>query len=158
MSVQPKHTGSENTPNPDIGDLTTWCPLSCTIESLQCTAGEIIVLRVAGEVDLCTVSILHAALDEGLAQDPAHLVVDLTQMTFCSVRGLDLLTQTHRNATAEATRYAVTGLPRHINRAWTLGWGDAPLPSRYHSTAAALTAIRATEPDVQISRPRQTNH
>jgi hypothetical protein len=80
MSVQPKHTGSENTPTPVIGDLATWCPLSCTIESVQCTAGEVIVLRVAGEVDLSTVPILHAALDEGLAQDPAHLVVDLAQI------------------------------------------------------------------------------
>jgi anti-sigma B factor antagonist len=157
MSVRPEHTGPENTPNPDLGGLAPWRLLSCTIESLPCTTGEIIVLWVAGEVDLCTVPILHAALDAGLDQNPAHLVIDLTQMTFCSLRGLDLLTQTHRIATAKATGYAATSVPRHINRVWTLGWGDA-LPSRYHSTAAALTAIRAAQPDVQTYRPRQTVH
>lgn len=139
-----------------LGDLSTWCRLSCTIESSQCSAGEIIVLRVAGEVDLGTVPILQAALDEGLHQDPAHLVVDLSQMTFCSAQGLDLLTQTHRITTAKATGYAITGVPAHTNRVWALCWGDA-LPIRYHNTAAALTAIRAAEPDVQISRPRQSN-
>lgn len=140
-----------------LGDLSAWCRLSCTIESLQCSAGEIVVLRVAGEVDLGTVPILQAALDEGLHQDPAHLVVDLTQMTFCSAQGLDLLTQTHRIATAKATGYAITGVPPHTNRVWTLCWGDA-LPIRYHNTAAALTAIRAAEPDVQtVGNPYPPN-
>ena len=130
MSMRPEHTGSENTSNPALGGLAPWRLLSCTIESLQCATGEVIVLRVAGEVDLCTVPVLHAALDAGLDQDPAHLVIDLALLTFCSLRGLDLLTQTHRIATAKATGYAVTSMPRHINRVWALGWGDA-LPSCY---------------------------
>ncbi len=69
MSVQPKDIGSESTLHSDSGDLATWC-LSCSIESVQCAEGEIIVLRVAGEVDLCTIPILHAALEEGLDRDP----------------------------------------------------------------------------------------
>lgn len=154
MSVRPQHTGSKSTPHPNLGGLAPWRRLSCTIESLQCTTAEIIVLRVAGEVDMCTIPILHAALDAGLDQDPAHLVIDLTQLTFCSLRGLDLLTQTRRIAAATATGYAVTSVPRHINRIWALGWGDA-LPRRYPSTAAALSAIRAAESEVRICRPRQ---
>lgn len=155
MSMRPEHTGSENTYNPALGGLAPWRLLSCTIESLQCATGEVIVLRVVGEVDLCTVPFLHAALDAGLDQDPAHLVIDLALLTFCSLRGLDLLTQTHRIATAKAIGYAVTSVPRHINRVWALGWGDA-LPSCYHGTAAALTAIRAAESDVRTCRPRQS--
>lgn len=142
MSVQPNGAGSKNTYNPDLGGLPARCLMSCAIVASQCAAGEIIVLRVAGEVDLCTVPILHAALEEGLKRDPAHLVVDLAQMTFCSVRGLDLLTQTRRIATAKATGYTVTGVPPHIHHVWTLCWGD-DLPIRYHNTAAALSAIRA---------------
>jgi hypothetical protein len=52
------------------------------------------VLRVTGEVDLCTLPAVQAALGQGLAARPAHLLVDLTAMTFCCARGLDLLTQT----------------------------------------------------------------
>jgi hypothetical protein len=64
MPVQPKHVGSGDIPNPTIGhidSLAAWCFFSCTTESLQRAAGEIIVLRVSGEVDLCTVPILQPA-------------------------------------------------------------------------------------------------
>ncbi|MFN2534631.1 MAG: STAS domain-containing protein, partial [Pseudonocardiaceae bacterium] len=81
MSVQPGHTGFL---------------LSGAIESSQCAAGEIIVVRVVGEVDLCTIPILQTALDKSLGQYPAHLLVDLARTTFCSAQGLDLLTRTHR--------------------------------------------------------------
>jgi hypothetical protein len=154
MSVQPEHPGSGHTPTPDIGGLGTRCLLSDAIESLQCTAGEIIVLRVSGEVDLCTLPILHAALDGGLDQYPAHLVVDLARMTFCSVRGLDLLTQIGRIAAAAATGYAVAGVSPQIHRVWTLCWGS-DRPIHYPSTAAAVLGIRAAESDVQVHRPRR---
>lgn len=155
MSVQPEHIGSGDTPNPDIDGLAAWCLLSCAIESLQCAAGEIIVLRVSGEVDLGTVPILQTALDESLDPYPAHLVVDLAQMTFCSVRGLDLLTETGRIAAEKATGYAVTGVLPQINRVWTLGWGGARLV-RYRNTAAAVLGIRAAGPG--YPRPLVTHH
>ncbi len=145
MSVQPEHTGSGDIPNRatiiDTSGPADWGALSCNTESLLCSAGEIIVLRVGGEVDLCTVPILRAALDDGLDQHPAHLVVDLAQMIFCSARGLDLLTQTGRTAAEKATGYAVSGVSPQIDRIWTLVW-DGDLPVRYRSTAAAVTAIR----------------
>ncbi|HVE97183.1 MAG TPA: STAS domain-containing protein [Pseudonocardiaceae bacterium] len=146
MSVQSEHTGSGRIPNRltvvDTSGPSAWGALSCNTQSLPCSAGEIIVLRVEGEVDLCTLSILQAALDYGLDQQPAHLVVDLARMTFCSARGLDLLTRTGRTTAGKATGYAVSGVPPQIDRVWTLVW-DGDLPVRYHSTAAAVTAIRA---------------
>lgn len=157
MSLQPKHTGPKDSFRPSIDDIdgsAARC-FSCTTESLQCAAGEIIVLRVAGEVDLCTIPILQTALDKSLGQYPAYLLVDLARMTFCSVQGFDLLTQARRSAASKAIGYAVTGVASQIHRVWTLCWyGD--LPISYHSTAAALTAFRATEPDVQLNRPGQT--
>jgi hypothetical protein len=116
MSVQPEHTGSGETLHPDIDGLAAGSLLSCAIESSQCAAGEIIVVRVWGEVDLCTLPILNAALDVSLDQGPAYLVVDLARMTFCSVRGLDLLTQTGRIAAERETGYAVT--VRRLTRRW----------------------------------------
>jgi anti-anti-sigma regulatory factor len=149
MSSQRQYSELKDTPYPIIGDIddpAAWCSFSCTIESSQCAAGEIIVLWVAGEVDLCTIPILYSALDKCLGQCAAYLVVDLTRTTFCSAHGLDLLTQTRRIATTTATGYAVTGAPAHIQRFWILGWSGDVLPIRYHSTAAALTAIRAAQP------------
>jgi anti-sigma B factor antagonist len=154
MSVQPEHTGSGETLHHDIDGLAAGSVQSGTIESSQCTAREIIVLRVAGEVDLCTIPILAAALDASLDQRPAYLVVDLAQMTFCSMRGLDLLTQTGRITAATATGYAVTGVSPQIHRVWTLCWGS-DRPICYRSTAAAVRRIWAAESDIQVHRPRQ---
>jgi hypothetical protein len=71
---------------------------SCTSTSLSSPAGEVIVLRVAGEVDLSTVSVLQAALADSVARGPCHLVVDLAGLTFCSARGLTLLVGAGRTA------------------------------------------------------------
>jgi len=154
MSVQPEHTGSGETLHPDIDGLAAGSLLSGAIESSQCAAGEIIVVRVVGEVDLCTIPILQAALDASLDQGPAYVVVDLAQMTFCSVRGLDLLTQIGRIAAAAATGYAVAGVLPRINRVWALCWGG-DRPVCYPNTAAAVLGISAAESDVQVRRPRQ---
>lgn len=154
MSVQPEHAESGETLHPDIHGSAADSLLSGAIESSQCAAGEIIVVRVVGEVDLCTIPILQAALDASLDQRPAHLVVDLARMTFCSVRGLDLLTQIGRIAAAAATGYAVTGVLPRINRVWNLCWGG-DCPVRYPSAAAAVLGIQAAESAVQVHRPRQ---
>jgi anti-anti-sigma factor len=155
MSAQPEHTGSGDTPSPTIDDgvgVAAGCFFCCAIESLPCAAGEIIVLRVSGEVDVCHVPILQAALDAGLDRRPAYLVVDLARMTFCSARGLDLLTQTGRTAAENATGYAVSGVLPQTARVWTLCWDDDRLPVRYRSTAAAVTAIRGAESNMQLYR------
>ncbi len=145
MSVQPEHTtGSGDFPHRaatsgDISDPAAWCALSCTTRSLLCSAGEIIVLQVKGEVDLGTFPILQAALSDSLDRRPAHLIVDLARMTFCSAGGLGLLTQTCYATAEKATSYAVSSVPSHIDRIWALVW-DGDLPIRHRSTAAAMTA------------------
>lgn len=145
MSVQPGLFGSGAVSEPvatgDINDPATWC--SCTTESVRCSAGEIIVLRVDGEIDLCTLPILQTAMGGSLDQHPAHLVVDLARMTFCSARGLTLLVEVGRTAAAKATGYVVSGVPPEIDRVWTLLWDRGDLPVRCRSTAAAVAAIRA---------------
>ncbi len=131
------------------GAATWW---SCTKDSLRCSAGEIIVLRVAGEVDLCTLPNLQFALDGGLCTRPSQLVVDLTRMTFCSIRGFALLTHIGRIAAEQQTGYAVSGVPPHLDRVWGLGWGRGR-PVRYGSIAAAVAAIRAAA-DFRSARAR----
>ena len=135
----------EGAPNPtttsDVSGRVTESALAVATESMPGSAGEIIVLRVDGEVDLCTLPILRAGLDDSLDQHPGQLVIDLARMTFCSVRGLDLLTMTGRIAAGNPTGYAVSGASPWLERIWMLCW-DGDLPVRYPSVETALTAIR----------------
>ncbi len=123
-----------------INDSVAWSSLCCGRESVFCAAGEIIVLRVGGEVDLCTLPILQAALGAGLDRRPAHLLVDLAGVTFCSAQGLDLLIQIGRTAAEKAVSFAVVGVPPQLYRVWTL-LGDGDLSIRHPTIDSAMTAI-----------------
>jgi hypothetical protein len=87
---------------------------------------------------------LQTALNHTLDQHPAHLVVDLAQMTYCSGRGLALLAQARHTAADNTISYTVSGALPHIDHLWTLLW-DSDLPLRRRSTTAAVMAIWAAE-------------
>ena len=53
--------------------------------------GDVTVVTVAGEVDVYTAAQLRAALDEEVAADHVHLVVDLDEVTFLDSTGLGVL-------------------------------------------------------------------
>lgn len=120
-------------------------------------AGPILVLRVAGEIDLLTLPLLQHALDAALNaavdQQPGDLVVDLAGVGFCGVHGFALLFTAAATAQTNGTGYALSGLLPHLDRIATLLWPEQPC-LRYRSTAAAITAIRLdhTHP-AHLSRP-----
>jgi anti-sigma B factor antagonist len=116
---------------------------SCTATSIPSRAGEILVLRVAGEVDLLTITVLQGALTSGLARGPCHLLVDLAELTFCSVRGLSLLVEAGRTAAVQGTGYSVTAASRQASRAWTVLWPVSELPTQYPTAAAGVAAAMA---------------
>jgi anti-sigma B factor antagonist len=58
--------------------------------------GEALVLYVAGDLDVLTSPTLGTHLDIALADAPALLVVDLTEVEFLSSAGIGLLVETHR--------------------------------------------------------------
>jgi anti-anti-sigma factor len=116
---------------------------SCTATSIPTPAGEVLVLRVAGEVDLLTTEVLQGALTSSLARGPCHLLVDLAELTFCSVRGLSLLVQASRTAVEQGTGYSVTAASRRTNRAWTVLWPVSELPTQYPTAAAGVAAAIA---------------
>jgi anti-anti-sigma factor len=105
-------------------------------------AGDIVVLRVAGEVDLDSFAGLDAALDDVLDRRPDHLIVDLTGLVFCSFQGLAAITRTAKAAAANGTRYSMSGASLLIARLWPNYWpnGDAP-PIHPTTAAAVLSAI-----------------
>jgi hypothetical protein len=115
----------------------------CTARSIPAPAGEVRVLRVAGEVDLLTIAVLQGALTSGLARGPCHLLVDLAELTFCCVRGLSLLVQAGCTASGQGTGYSVTAASRQANRAWTVLWPAGQLPTQYPTAAAGVAAAMA---------------
>jgi anti-anti-sigma factor len=116
---------------------------SCSATSIPAPAGEVLVLRVAGEVDLLTIEVLQGALTSSLARGPCHLLVDLAELTFCSVRGMGLLVQAGRTAAGQGTGYSVTAASYQVNRAWTLLWPVSELPTRYPTAAAGVAFAMA---------------
>jgi anti-anti-sigma factor len=116
---------------------------SCTPMSIPAPAGDVLVLRVTGEVDLLTIPTLQSALISSLARGPCHLLIDLAEMTFCSVRGLSLLVEAGRTAAGQGTDYSVTAASRHANRAWTLLWPVGERPTQYLTAAAGVAAAMA---------------
>ncbi|MFI9383157.1 STAS domain-containing protein [Kutzneria sp. NPDC052558] len=63
-------------------------------------AGDIAVVRVAGEVDMVTAPGLESRVVELLGERPRLLVIDLTEVRFFSSAGLAVLALAHRAADA----------------------------------------------------------
>ena len=153
------------TPDPGRGmvgpptDVSPAVLCSCTAVSRSSPAGEVIVVQVAGEVDLFTVAVLRDALADSLARGPCELVVDLAAMTFCDLRGLRLLVETGATAAGSGIGYAVAGVPAQTGKVWLLLWPPAELPMQFPLAAEAVLAAMAhqtTTVTVDDNRARPT--
>lgn len=102
-------------------------------------AGEIVVLGVAGDLDLATVDVVAAALDEALARLPAVLVIDLTDVGFCDVRGAELLRRAGQVATETLARYDVSGECASLDRICAVLW-PGMVAARHGNVSDALAA------------------
>lgn len=134
------------------GEAVCWC----TVEALPSLTGEIVVLRVAGEVDLATLSVLEGSLARCIARRPRFLVVDLAPLEFCSARGMCVLFRAGVTASEQGFGYALSNVPPPFGHLWQMLWPDE-LPSRWPSADAAVSAIRARQatgsPAVDVSWP-----
>ena len=87
---------------PESPDTYVPPPSLCRVE-IDADEGSIRV-RVLGEVDLSTVSMVERRIDEALTQLPtASLIVDLRELEFVDSTGLRLLVALGRNAEPGAT-------------------------------------------------------
>ena len=116
----------------------------CDVESWASSDGEILVVRVSGELDMLTHPIVAATLAEAVSRAPRHLVVDLAAMTFCCARGFALLAETALAATTRDVAFALSGLTAHHHRIATMLQPDLGV-IRYRSVADAVTAIRTDD-------------
>jgi len=113
------------------------------METFPAGCSEIVILWVAGVVDLSTYRSLSTALAGCVDLHPRYLVVDLSAITFCGVRGMTLLGDTAR-VTDGVARVAVSGLSACLDRVATMLW-EPGLPTRTRSVAVAVTAFRAEQ-------------
>jgi anti-anti-sigma factor len=114
----------------------------CDVESWASSDGEILVVRVSGELDMLTRPIVAATLAEAVSRAPRHLVVDLAAMTFCCARGFALLAETALAAATRDVAFVLSGLTaHHHHRVATMLLPDLGV-IRFRSVADAVTAIR----------------
>ena len=102
------------------------------------------MLHMAGDIDMLTLPLVCAALITALNTRPADLVVDLSEVRFCGVRGFVLLAAMARTTATCGIGYAVAGIGPHLDRAATQAWSGQRL-HRHPTTAAAVTATRPTQ-------------
>ncbi len=81
-------------------------PLADTMTTSVAVHDAATVLTVDGEVDLATAPALENAIDGVLADKPAHLIIDLTQVSFLASAGMAALVGAHQRA-GEDTAIAI---------------------------------------------------
>jgi anti-anti-sigma factor len=65
------------------------------------------VLTLSGEIDMSTADLLQAAAAHMITEQPARLVLDFTEVSFCDSRGLSVLIGLSRQARQAGTRLVV---------------------------------------------------
>lgn len=127
---------------PAVGSVHAYPRGRCwhSVTSLPSPEGDIVVLRVAGEIDVATVAFLQRSLSSVFSRGPAHLVADLAGVTFCCARGLAVIVETAGDAAARGIGYAVSGAAPQADRIWALLWPADQVPTRYPTARDGVLA------------------
>lgn len=144
MAVKRVRHGTRDGPDAEVTEIGSGGPACCSfsVTSIPGLDGEILVLQVAGDIDLSSQPALQTALTDCLDATPRHLVIDLSALNFCGVRGFTLLADIGSAAADGRTAYVVSGLPSGLDRIASMLWEDGK-PTRHRTVASAVTAIRA---------------
>jgi anti-sigma B factor antagonist len=78
--------------------------------------GTVHVITVTGELDLATAADLADELDAVLSTDAQLIDLDLSGLTFISLRGLRVVAAARVRAVAQGDRFEVRRFPAHIQR------------------------------------------
>ncbi|MEU8118338.1 STAS domain-containing protein [Spirillospora sp. NPDC049024] len=74
------------------------------------------VIAITGDLDISSVPALRGRLDVALRDAGAHVVIDLSGVTFCDASGLALLTGARRSAEPAGTAIVLAGPRPHMVR------------------------------------------
>ncbi|MFJ6722627.1 MULTISPECIES: STAS domain-containing protein [unclassified Streptomyces] len=105
----------------------------------QHTEGDLVLARVAGELDIATAPRLRVQALALIEQGHRHLILDLAAVTFCDSSGFNALVGIFRCAKAVEGTLVLAAVPDRLERLLDLTGLSALLPA--HPTAAhALVA------------------
>ena len=75
-----------------------------------------VVIRLAGEIDVLTVTNLSTIVNDTLTDPPARIVLDMAGVTFCDSQGLGTLVVLSRKAQHARTVLALTNVGDFLMR------------------------------------------
>jgi anti-anti-sigma factor len=76
----------------------------------------VVVVELAGELDVASASVLRKWFDEALARQPAAVVADMAEVTFMDSSALRELLRAHTSMRAAGTRFIPAALPPVVER------------------------------------------
>lgn len=111
------------------------------------------ILTIAGELDLATIATLREAVATRLSPD-AHVVLDLSGLTFCDSTGLGGFVALHRQARSTGARLAFAAPRKRIADLFALSgidqvisvFGSPDEAVAADATAAPSAAVESTDP------------
>ncbi len=86
------------------------------------------VVAAVGELDLSTVELLEAALEEAEAGAASQILLDLSQLSFIDSSGLHMILKAHARSDADSNRLRIRRGPRRVQRVFELTGTDSRLP------------------------------
>jgi anti-sigma B factor antagonist len=81
---------------------------------------ECATVIVVGEVDLCSVSVLRAAIDDAWSARPKTLRIDLSSVTYFDSTGLREVTRIFDDCSRHGVRLSLAGASRNVRRVFVL--------------------------------------
>ena len=120
-----------------------WAPETfLTVTALSCSAQEVVVLRVVGEVDLATLGWLREHLHKYVSSNYRGLVLDCTEVSFLAACGISLLVEIAERAHAEGMALRLVTHTPLVLRALQLTLADQLIP-RAATVAEAVARCAA---------------
>lgn len=113
-------------------------PAAALTVTLDTARPGVSVLSVVGEVDLLTAPMLRDAVAQALEASPAHLVVDLSAVSFMGALGLTVLAEAQRGAEEQRVALDAVVRTRAVRRVLELSGLHAML--RCHDSVEAAVA------------------
>jgi len=98
---------------------------------------NVVIVKVAGEVDLLTAPPLHDVLRLALDECPGAVVIDVSDLRFCDVRGLAVLEAFWTRARQRGSAFVMAGRCTGLRRLWRIA-SSLAMPPCYPTVVTAL--------------------
>jgi anti-sigma B factor antagonist len=80
------------------------------------TDDDTVILRLRGELDYANSATLQRWLDSWGVQTPKHLVLDVSELSFCDSAGLSVLISAYRRLTSQGGDVTLRGVRASLRR------------------------------------------